>query len=66
MFSDLKSFSNSKVLLFNFKLVYCSIVCFYIFQVSNDSSLYILKKKSKSLKKVVISPEKISKILSLK
>ena len=33
-----KSFSNSKVLFFPL------IVCFYIFDVSNNSSLYIVKK----------------------
>ena len=41
MLLGLKLFSNSKVLFFN--------CLFYIFDVSNDPSLYIMKKEKKAL-----------------
>ena len=41
MLTGLKSFPNSKWLFFPLELVYCLIVCFNIFDVSNYSSLYV-------------------------
>ena len=48
------------------ELVYCLIVFSYMFDVSNDSSLYIVKKMFKNFEKKVLFSEKMSQILSLK
>ena len=45
MLNDLKSFLILKWHSLLLELVYCSIICFYTFDVSNDSSLYIVNKK---------------------
>ena len=44
MLIGLKPFSNSKVSFLSVKLGYCLITCFYIFDFSNDLTLFVLKK----------------------
>ena len=67
MIIGLKSFQVLKRCCLPLELVYCLIVCFYISNVSNDSSLYIVKKNIKNFgKEVIIYSKKISKTVSLK
>ena len=44
MLIGLKPFSNSKVSFLSVKLGYCLNTCFYIFDFSNDLTLFALKK----------------------